>query len=248
MLRFLQLFWLNAVFLMLCPIVTIAFAILGTVYVTLFSLCVRDHARTLWLIRRSAAQYGRAIVRCGWPLVRVQYVDHAPHDKPPFVFVANHRSTSDGFLVACLPYEAIQVVNIWPFKIPILGVVARIAGYLSIREMPFERFLERGSQLLNQGVSIVTFPEGTRSGSATMGPFHSSAFRLAQHAGVSLVPMAISGNENIPRRGTFWLQPGNITVHKLPAITPDVYAELSSFKLKTLVHDRLASFLEAKTP
>lgn len=244
MVQFLQVVWLNVAFWILFPIVTIAFAMIGTVYVTIFALCVRDHRRTMWLIRRSIVHYGMAIIRCGWPLVRVRYIDHSPQDKPPFIFVANHRSTSDAFLLAYLPCELVQVVNIWPFKIPVLGVMARIAGYLSVREMPFEQFLERGSQLLKQGVSIVTFPEGTRSGSSTMGPFRGSAFRLAQHAGASLVPLAISGSENIPHRGSLLLRPGNISVHKLPALTAEEHLKLSAFKLKKVVHDRLQSHLE----
>ena len=244
MLSFLRIAWLNAVFWTLSALVTTAFALGGTFYVTLFSLCVRNHRRTLWLTRRTISNFGGAILKCSWPLVRIRYIDHAPHDTPPFVFVSNHRSFSDGFLMACLPFEAIQVVNIWPFRIPLIGIVAKIAGYLSVREMPFEEFLEKGSALLAQGVSIVTFPEGTRSGSRTMGSFHGSAFRLAQQAGVKIVPLVLTGNENIPQRGSLVLHPGTIAVHKLPAITPEQYQGLSSYQLKTLVHSTMQQHLE----
>lgn len=245
MLKFIRIAWLNAVFWTLSALVTVSFAILGTLYVAIFALVVQNHRRTLWLLRRTISNFGHTILKCSWPLVRIRYIDHAPTDSPPFVFVCNHRSFSDGFLMAHLPYECIQVVNIWPFRIPLIGIVAKIAGYLSVRQMTFEQFLEKGSRLLAQGVSIVTFPEGTRSGTRSMGPFHGTAFRLAQHAHVNIVPIAISGNEYIPHRGSLVLHPGRIDIHKLPAITPAQYQNLSPFQLKTLAHDIIQRHLEA---
>jgi 1-acyl-sn-glycerol-3-phosphate acyltransferase len=101
-------------------------------------------------------------------------------------------------------------------------------------------------QLLAQGVSIITFPEGTRSGSRVVGPFHSSAFRLAQRAGVKIVPLAIWGNEEIPRRGSLVLRPGRIVISKLPAITAEQYRDMSPFTLKTMARDRIRQHLEGQ--
>jgi len=240
---FLQIVCLNAVFWPLYIAVTAAFSLAAVPYVTLFALCRRDRRRTLRLIRMAIRHYGAAVLKCGWPLVRVKYVDHAPQDAPPFVVAANHRSASDGYLMACLPYECIQVVNVWPFRIPWLGTVAKIAQYLSVREMPFEEFLSKGSNLLSQGVCVISFPEGTRSASRAVRSFHGSAFRLAQRARVPVVPMAIAGSEEIPRRGTLVLRPGRIWVHKLPAITPGDYKDLSPFQLKTLVRQKIETHL-----
>jgi 1-acyl-sn-glycerol-3-phosphate acyltransferase len=236
--------WLNIAFWVLFPIVTAGFILVGLGCACVYALCVRDRRKTLRLVRRSISHYGKAILRCGWPTVRVRYVDHATGETPPFVYVANHRSTSDAYLMACLPCEAVQVVNIWPFRIPVLGVVARIAGYLSVREMPIEDFLHRGTELLSQGVSVIAFPEGTRSGSRTMGPFHGSAFRLAIHAGARVAPLAISGNENIPRRASLWLQPGQITVQKLPALDVAQCQTLGAFKLKIRVQEMIQQYLD----
>lgn len=224
--------------------VTAGFILVGFAQACIHHLCVRNRRKTLRLIRRTISHYGAAILRCGWPMVRVRYVDHAPGETPPLVFVANHRSTSDAYLMALLPCELVQVVNIWPFRIPFLGSVARIAGYLSVREMPLEDFLRQGAELLSQGVSVVAFPEGTRSGSKRMGPFHGSAFRLAIHAGVRISPLAISGNENNPRRGSLWLRPGEITVHKLPGLDAAQYRTLGVFKLKTAAREMIRQHLD----
>jgi 1-acyl-sn-glycerol-3-phosphate acyltransferase len=235
---------LNVTFWISAALVTLVFLLLGTPYVTAAGLLTRNRRRTLRLLRRTISHYGAAILRCGWPLVRVRYVDHSPKDKPPFIFVANHRSSSDPFLMACLPFECIQVLNNWPARIPVLGVVSRIAGYLKVRAMPVEDFVQAGSKLLAEGCSIIAFPEGTRSGSPRMGPFHGAAFRLAQQTGAKIVPLAIAGNENTPPRGSLLLHPGRIVVAKLPAITAEQYAGMTPYKLKMWVHGIIERQLE----
>ena len=145
--------------------------------------------------------------------------------------------------MAFLPLEAVQVLNIWPAHMPLIGFLVKVAGYLRVREMPFEDFLRDGSKLLDEGCSIIAFPEGTRSGSTRMGNFHGSAFRLAQHNKVKIAPIAIDGNEDKPTRGGFWMHPGVVTVTKLPSVTPEEYEGMSAFTLKNLVRDRIAAHL-----
>ncbi len=124
--------------------------------------------------------YGRTIIY-GFArlLVTVKFIDSSQGKtaQDPCVYVANHRSASDAFLMGVLSGEFVQVVNLWPFKIPILGLCAQLAGYLNIRNMPFDDFLIECKQLFDQKVSLIGFPEGTRSESSQMGPFRSSLFR-----------------------------------------------------------------------
>lgn len=238
--------WLNGFFWFSFPLVTLAFLICGVLYVLAFLLITRNRRRTKWLLRRTISHYGAAIIRCGWPLIRVDYVDLAPDDKPPFVFVSNHRSASDAFIMARLPYECIQVINNWPSKIPIFGPIAAAAGYLKVRKMPFSAFVQAGKKLLSEGTSIIAFPEGTRSGSRRIGMFHGSSIRLAREAGVNIVPLAISGSENIPRRGSMVLHPGQIIISKLPAIHPDQLKDMSVYQLKSTVRDQIRRELDAQ--
>jgi 1-acyl-sn-glycerol-3-phosphate acyltransferase len=238
---------LNFFFWTLAPIFSVVYVTLDAIVIIALHLVQRNQRNTLRRYRRSISHYGSGILMLGWPFVRVEFVDLAPDDKPPFVFVSNHRSASDAFIMAVLPFECIQVLNIWPSRIPILGVLAKLAGYLKVREMPFEEFLADGTKLLNEGCSIIAFPEGTRSGSAALGPFHGSAFRLAQQSGAKIAPLVVCGNESIPPRGSAWLHPGRIVVSKLPSVTPADYADLNPYQLKTLVRDRMWRHM-AKNP
>ncbi len=195
-------------------------------------------------VRRAISFYGRLVFLCARPFVRVEYRDLDPKAPPaPFIFICNHRSASDPFLMACLPYEGVQIVNLWPFRLPIYGRFARIAGYLSVHELSFEQFRERIGQLLREGASVVSFPEGTRSGGREMGAFTSSIFRAALQTRARIVPLAISGNEKIPPKGSLILHPGLVKVHKLPAVEYDTYKDMPVFKLKNHVRQLLYEHL-----
>ena len=209
-----------------------------TLLVAYFSLFM-SHRNTMKCFRRAISWYGWVAIKVlPFSLIRIYYKDYEKTVEPgPYVFVCNHRAASDPFLMACLPYECIQVVNTWPFRLPVLGIYARWAGYLSINEIPFKQFSKQAVKLLRQGVSIIVFPEGTRSGGKSMGQFHGSIFRVAIEANCPIVPVCISGNENIPPRGSFLLRPGKIKIHKLPAIKWEEFKDLKPFKLKNMVRN-----------
>jgi len=192
--------------------------------------------------------YGRSMVFLGWPFIRVRVEKEAGDPPKACIYVCNHRATSDGFLMGMLDCEGVQVVNLWPFKVPILGFFAHLAGYLSIREIPIEEFMERGSELLSQGVSVFSFPEGTRSGSRKMGPFHSALFRLALQTGAPIVPICISGSENKPEKGSAVMHPGLIRMRLLAPIPEETYRAMSPFKLKNHVHDLIEAELKKMEP
>ena len=245
-LSYMRIISLNLTFWTLFSFWTIILAVVAIPYQYVFAGLTGDERRAKWLVRRTISNYGLAVTHSGWPLVRVKFVDCAPAEKPPFVFVANHRSTSDGFLLGFLPFECVHVLNVWASRLPLGNYLSRVGEYLRVREISFEDFLATGTRLLKEGVSVVAFPEGTRSGSRRMGPFHGSAFRLAQKAGVKICPVTISGSENIPRRGSLVVHPGSIVVTKLPALSCEEFVEMNPFALKTQVRELIRQHLEAQ--
>lgn len=198
-------------------------------------------------LRFLALYYGKIII-FGFAriLVKVKFIDSS-EGKPadiPCVYVVNHRSASDAFLMGVLQCEFVQIVNLWPFKIPILGLCARLAGYLSIRSMSFNDFSKECKLLFLDNISIIGFPEGTRSLSSQMGQFHSSLFRVAKENKLKIVPLCILGNEDKPLRGSLIINPGNIEIHQLPAIDHNEYENFSSFELKNYTRDKMQLFID----
>lgn len=231
-------------------ILFIIFSFLGIpllYFIGAFQAVFISRRKAMKKFRRAISWYGLVIIKAlPYPFVRVIYKDQDETKIPgPFIFACNHRSASDPFLMACLPYEFVQVVNIWPFKLPVLGFTARWAGYLSVREMTFEDFSKKAADLLNDGVSIVAFPEGTRSADGSLGQFHGSIFRVALQTGYPVVPVCITGNEKIPARGTLLLRPGTIRIHKLSPITRSEYNGFTPYKLKNKVRLLIAGEIEA---
>ena len=206
------------------------------------------HRRAMCLFRKAIRWYGFVVIYIlPFPFVRVRYQDRSRAEGPgPFLVVCNHRSSSDPFLMACLPLpEVVQVINTWTLRLPVWGLAARLAGYLSVNDMPVETFFDRATDNLHGGASIATFPEGTRSGNRTMGPFHSTVFRLALREKIPILPLCISGNERIPPRGSMVLRPGRIVLRRLPALTWADYKDLTPFQLKNRVRDLIGCELAA---
>ena len=236
---------LNIIFFTLLLVFTLACLLVLTIPMILIRLMAGNRATQKWL-RHIILWYGYVVVRCfTFPFVRIEYKDYEEGKKiGPCVYVSNHRSFSDGFLMAHLNVEGIQVVNIWPFRIPVLGLMARLAGYLSVNAMSFEEFSKKACEFLKQGVSIGAFPEGSRSGSKTLKSFHGAVFRVALMARCPIVPVCITGNENIPPRGSCLLNPGTVKMHKLPALKWEDYQTLTPFNLKNKVRDIIQQEIE----
>ena len=191
-------------------------------------------------LRRAIHIYGRVVSWLPYPFIKVFYEDRSgSKHRGPYIIVCNHRGTADAFLMAYLPFELIQVVNIWPFHIPVLGKCARWAEYLDIKNLPPETFFKKAAELLEQGVSIVFFPEGTRSVSREMGQFHSAAFRLFMETKVPIAPVCITGTENTPTKGSAILHPSVIRIRKMPDILWEEFKDLNSYNLKNTVRQTI---------
>ncbi|MFH0918398.1 MAG: lysophospholipid acyltransferase family protein [Candidatus Omnitrophota bacterium] len=239
--RILKIACLNFFFYPLFIILTlIAFTNLGSLVILLLPFFPKR--MILKFIRLAIRWYGAVIIRIIlFPAVRLDYKNYGLNEPAgPYLFVCNHRSASDPFLMAVFPYEIVQVVNIWPFRLPALGIIAKIAGYLSVREMPYAQFAAKTANLIAQGVSIAAFPEGTRSRDKSVGQFHSAIFRTALETHAAIVPVCITGNELVPPIGSGFLHPSLIKIHRLPAITWDEYKTFSAFKLKNYCRDIIA--------
>lgn len=214
----------------------------------LYTLCVwpflllllflgRNSRRKLW--RTFIVYYGRWVLF--WTLKirgKLEYTDLRPEEREPGIFIANHRSASDAFLMAVLSQDLVQVVSAWPSKLPFWGFFARRGGYLNIDRLAFEEFRAEVCRELALGVSIVSFPEGTRSGAKAMKQFHSGIFRVAREAQCPVYPLCIIGNENMPDRN-FRMHDGKIRIFKLPQLTYDKYKDMSALALKKDIRNLL---------
>jgi 1-acyl-sn-glycerol-3-phosphate acyltransferase len=138
------------------------------------------------------------------PLWRFRYSGTMPMDpRRPFVVVSNHESFADILLISHLPWEMKWLSKAELFRIPIMGWMMWLAGDVPVKRGFGPSALEamaRCRQALDNRVSVMIFPEGTRSKTAELLPFKDGAFRLAIEAGVPILPLAVSGTATALRK------------------------------------------------
>lgn len=131
------------------------------------------------------------------PLWRFRVAGTMPADpRRPYVVVSNHESFVDILLISHLPWEMKWLSKAELFRIPVLGWLLRLAG-----DVPIQRgfgpsaveAIAKCREVLADRVSVMIFPEGTRSTTADLLPFKDGAFRLAIDAGVPILPLVVHG-------------------------------------------------------
>lgn len=132
------------------------------------------------------------------------------------IFMPNHQSLYDiPTLIASLPGQGRFFAKRSLFQIPIFGWALKVGGFIAIDRQDRSRARESfaaAAKRLQEGVSTVIFPEGTRSLDGEMLPFERGGFLLALKSGVPIVPVGIRGSLGIRKRADWKVTPGTITV------------------------------------
>jgi 1-acyl-sn-glycerol-3-phosphate acyltransferase len=139
----------------------------------------------------------------------------------PYVVVSNHESFADILLISHLPWEMKWMSKIELFRIPILGWDMWLAGDVPVRRGQTRSALEalkRCREVLKHKVSVIIFPEGTRSTTDEMLPFKDGAFRLAIEAGVPVLPLVVAGTSTAIRKHDWRVGRTRAEVRVLPPV------------------------------
>ena len=122
-----------------------------------------------------------------------------------YVVVSNHESNADPFLLSWLPWDMRWISKEELFRLPFLGALMRMGGDIALRRGDGDSVRDMFAQCratLERGLSVMIFPEGTRSRDGSLGAFKEGAFRLAIEAGVPVLPVALSGTRACLPRGS----------------------------------------------
>lgn len=160
----------------------------------------------------------------------------------PYVVVANHESYADVFLISCFPWEMKWLSKDTMFKIPCMGWMMQMAGDIKLIRGKRESAIDAINQCrdrLKKKVSIMIFPEGTRSKTWEMLPFKDGAFRLAIEAGAPVLPIAVAGTRGAMAKGTFQFQPAKAIAQVLEPIDTSAMTLADIPKLKQIARDRI---------
>ena len=159
-------------------------------------------------------------------ILGIRYVvegeEHLPTENKPAVLLVKHQSTYETFLMpVIMPRDLAYVFKKELLYVPFFGwAIGRLDMIhidRSLRKQAFHKVAQQGRDLLQRGVWVIIFPEGTRIPRGQAGQYKSGGTRLAIDAGVPVVPIAVNSAVCWPRKA-FVKHPGVVTVSIGPPI------------------------------
>lgn len=177
-------------------------------------------------------RWSMSVVRAGLRLagIRIEAVWTEPLDPAQcYIFLSNHVSNLDPpVLFPLLPERVSVFLKRSLMKIPILGYGMRLASFIPVdRDGRVESAVESvqaAARVLDSGIHILSFVEGTRSRDGRLQPFKKGPFYLAMETCAPVVPISIYGTETLMRKGSVKVFPGTAHVVFHAPIQPRDYA------------------------
>jgi 1-acyl-sn-glycerol-3-phosphate acyltransferase len=172
------------------------------------------------------------IVRFGYWLVGVRIVTSGQENVPPntaCIFMANHVSNLDPpALLPRIPGRTSAFLKKSLMKIPVLGWGFRLGEFVPVSRdgsvTGAQESVSAARRVLENGIHITTFVEGTRSPNGRLLPFKKGPFYLAMQTGAPCIPVSLYGTETMMAKGSNRILPGEGHVVFHPPLYPADYA------------------------
>ena len=217
----------------LIPAISVYTVVLGTL--SLLSTSMGGHGR---FAHRCARAWSWLILTTTGVRVAVRGLEHLTPGTS-YVFVANHQSSYDiPVLFASLPFQLRIIAKESLGRFPFLGWHLRRAGHMLVdRKRPRRSgIFSWASSLPSRGLSMIVFPEGTRSRDGLVAPFKGGSLVPAAQTGIAIVPLSIVGSRLVMRKGELTARPGDVTLIVHPPViveathepAPDAMRELAA--------------------
>jgi 1-acyl-sn-glycerol-3-phosphate acyltransferase len=138
----------------------------------------------------------------------------------PAMIIANHQSHIDIALILMLHPRLIEMTNDRVQNSKFYGPLIRMAEFYAISD-GMESLTPKLRKNIEEGYSVLIFPEGTRSPDTHIQRFHKGAFYLARELNIDILPVIIQGSGDIMTKGEYFLKQGAVTIKFLPRIKPN---------------------------
>ncbi|NMC38648.1 MAG: 1-acyl-sn-glycerol-3-phosphate acyltransferase [Bacteroidales bacterium] len=164
-----------------------------------------------------------------------------------YVIISNHQSILDILFLNCLQYRFKWVSKIENMKAPVVGWYLRMADYITVdrgNKESKEEMLRKCYISLRKGISVMMFPEGTRSVDREIGFFKRGAFQLAISAGKPILPVVIEGTGGIlPKHGLIFSTGHRVRIRVFDPVPPELFDTTDPDVLSLKFHTFMAEAL-----
>ncbi|MCX5665882.1 MAG: lysophospholipid acyltransferase family protein [Candidatus Omnitrophica bacterium] len=167
--------------------------------------------------------------------------------KKTYVMVANHQSLADIIILYQIKSQFKWVAKESLFGIPVLGWCMSLAKHIKLERGDFssiKKIYREAAQWLRANMSVLFFPEGTRSETGEVGEFQNGAFKLAIKEKCPVLPIMISGTRDaIPKGGRQFSTKIFCTLRVFPAVETASLGPGDFDKLKDEIRSKIVDGL-----
>jgi 1-acyl-sn-glycerol-3-phosphate acyltransferase len=212
----------NCVFYSVMLFWTVCGALLFPVGFPLWKLCTgwpssRIMRHFIWI-------YGRIWVFLTFPFLGIRPARFPGPVTTPGILVVNHLSFLDTYVMGALPFsDVVFAVRAWPFKMFWYAPFMKLAEYMNVEEMGWEGCLEACKRLFASRAHVLFFPEGHRSKDGKLQRFYSGPFKISVETGVPVIPLCITGTDDVLPSSRLWVKPARIRLEVLSPVYPSAF-------------------------
>mgnify|MGYP000915155861 CR=1 FL=1 len=166
--------------------------------------------KMLWF-RRTMSKFMKSVFYTNpFASIGVVNLNNEQFEKPA-ILIANHTSFLDILGIGMLSPKIIFVVNDWVYNSPFFGRGVKLAGFYPVSQ-GIDGGVEHLRAKVEEGYSIIVFPEGTRSSDNSIKRFHKGAFYMAEQFNIDVLPIYIHGNSELLPKGDNIIYDETLTV------------------------------------
>ena len=214
------------------------------VVLQLLALPLDPHRRVSLWANHVIWGHGLFAVQPFWRARREGIADLGPG---PYVVVCNHSSVLDVPMCLGLPLPTRVVAKRSLLRVPLMGWYMQFSRMIALdRGGTAEQTaasMKAFEDTVRSGLSVLIFPEGTRSDDGTLGAFNRGAFRLSKDLGIPVLPVVVDGTNAVMAKGKLLPQAASATF-RLRVLEPfDPAGYSTARKMSLRVRERMDSAL-----
>ncbi|MBC62096.1 MAG: hypothetical protein CMP11_06525 [Zetaproteobacteria bacterium] len=180
-----------------------------------------------------ATQWGKSLFKAipGWK-IKFKGLENLAKAPKPSIYIANHESATDILAIYLLDFQFRWLAKKEIFAFPLIGKAMKMSGYIPIKredKKSRQDAIKKCELSLENKVSVLFFPEGTRSSLGYPKKFKLGAFKLSKEKNYPIVPIALKGAGGLLKKSSLSPSKATVKISVLPAIYPHNYSSLETY-------------------